>query len=325
RKNMMSGSAMIYSMGGLALTGAVAAGAYRLLRRPELTAAELVAAYATPLPKPQAALSVYHLGHSLVGRDMPVMLDQLVAAAGYSGHRHHSQLGWGASLDQHWRGAEAVPGFATENAHANHRPAQTALASGEYDAVVLTEMVEIRDAIRHHDSAKSLVRWAKAARAGRPDVRLYLYETWHRLDDPQGWLHRIDSDRVQAWEGVLLRQAMAVPGVGVIHVIPGGQVLAAVVRAAEAGEIPGLSRREALFASDATGQVDPVHLNDLGNHIIALTHFATLYQQSPVGLPHALRRADGQPATPLPQTAALPIERLVWQVVSGYALTGVAG
>jgi len=282
------------------------------------------AIYAVPPLPPGKSLNVYHLGHSLVGRDMPVMLDQLAQAAGHPGHAHASQLGWGASLDQHRQGADAVPGFAQENAHANHVAADVALAAGHYDAVVLTEMVEIRDAIRYHDSAAALAHWVRAARAGNPAVRVYLYETWHRLDDAEGWLARIDADATRAWQDQLLRVAMAEPGVGTVYMIPGGQVLAAAVRAIEAGQIPGLTNRDALFARDAAGAIDPIHLNDLGAYLIALTHFATLYQRSPAGLPHRLRRADGEPAAAVPDLAALPLQTLVWNVVSGYALTGIA-
>ncbi|RUS60134.1 hypothetical protein EGN72_10015 [Pseudorhodobacter sp. E13] len=312
-------------LAGLAAIAAAGVyGAWRAMQARPLDMAAFQARYAAALAKPDAALTVYHLGHSLVGRDMPVMLDQLAHAAGFAAHAHASQLGWGASLDQHRKGPDATPGFAEENAHANHRPAAEALASGAFDAVVLTEMVEIRDAIKYHQSAEALAHWAAAARAGNPDVRVYLYETWHRLDDPEGWLTRIDADLPRAWQDVLMRGAMARPDVGTIYLIPGGQVLAAAVRAMEAGQIPGLTQREALFSRDAAGAVDPIHLNDLGAYLIALTHFATLYQQSPEGLPHQLRRADGQMAQALPEPAVLPLQRLVWSVVQGYALTGIA-
>lgn len=280
----------------------------------------LPAPMALPAPAalaPQQPAAVYHLGHSLVGRDMPAMLAQLMGP----GYAHALQLGWGASLDQHWRGE--VPGFAQENATPAFRPAREALQSGDYDAVVLTEMVELRDALRWHDAPRALADWARLARAGRPGVRVYLYETWHRLDDPAGWLHRIDADRADLWEGRLLARAMAAPGVGAVHVIPGGQVMAALVRRIEAGDLPGLARREDLFARLPDGTVDPIHLNDLGAYVIALTHYAVLTGRSPVGLPHALRRADGTPATaPDPRAAAI-MQQVVWQVVTGYALTGV--
>lgn len=304
-------------------TGALAAFALwrALAAAPALTAEELAARYATPLAPPEAGMAVYHLGHSLVGRDMPAMLAQLAEAAGISGHVYASQLGWGASLDQHRRGA--VPGFAEENAHPAYRPAAEALASGEYDAVVLTEMVDIRDAIRYHDSGRSLAYWVQAAREANPDVRIYLYETWPRLDDAEGWLDRIDADLAGYWNAGLLQQAMADPARGTVHLIPAGQVMAAVARAIEAGRVPGLTGREDLFARTPEGKVDPIHPNDLGAYVVALTHFAVLYQRPPMGLPHRLARSDGALADALPDQAVSAIQTLVWQTVRRYAATGL--
>lgn len=281
---------------------------WRILPR-ALAEDTLAARYEVPLAPPAGPMKVYHLGHSLTGHDMPAMLAQL------AGHDYASQLGWGASLKQHWEGD--VPGFAEENASAAFRRAEE-VATGGYGAVVLTEMVELRDAIRYHDSGAYLARWAD--RAG--DARVYFYETWHRLDDPAGWLERIDGDRAGLWE-VILRQAMARTE-ATIHVVPGGPVMAAVVRRIEAGGVPGLSRREDLFAMGVDGEVDTIHLNDVGNYVIALTHYATLYHRSPVGLPHDLKRADGAAMQVVDAQAARILQEVVWDVVTSDPATGVA-
>ncbi|HHX88933.1 MAG TPA: hypothetical protein GX700_04025, partial [Paracoccus sp.] len=66
-------------------------------------------------------------------------------------------------------------------------------------------------------------------------------------------------------------------------------------------------------------------LNDQGSYLVALTHFAVLYQRPVEGLPHALLRADGSAAdSPSPQAAAL-MQRVVWQVVSTTPFTGING
>jgi hypothetical protein len=282
-----------------------------------------LAAIAAPWPSrqpdfallpPDGPLATYHLGHSLVGRDMPAMLAQM------SGHVYASQLGWGASLGQHRSGD--VPGFKEENAHSHYRPVAAALASGHYGALVLTEMVELRDAIRWHDSAKNLAYWAEQGRSGNPDLRVFLYETWHRLDDPQGWLARIDTDLDPLWMQALLEPAAR--KAGPIHLIPGGQVMAATVRAMESGQVPGLTRRDQLFASAADGTPDSIHFNDLGAWLMALTHFAVIYQRSPVGLHHRLTRADGTPADSVPDLAAPVLQQVVWQTVTRYRATGMA-
>jgi hypothetical protein len=297
------------------------AGYARLQPPKPLDDAAFAALYATPLPPPAGPLRVFHLGHSLVGRDMPAMLAQLAPeGAGYE-----LQLGWGTSLKEHWQGPAAIRGFESENATPRFRPAGEALDSGAYDAVVLTEMVELADAIRWHDSPEYLARWAARARAARPDVRLFLYETWHHLDDPRGWAERIAADLPALWEGVILRGALArAPEAGPIHLIPAGQALAAFARAVEAqGGVGNIASRADLFARKPDGARDTIHLNDMGAYLVALTHYAVLYQRSPEGLPHALRRADGTPAeAPSPEAARL-MQRIVWEVVRGNPLTGL--
>lgn len=278
-----------------------------------------------PLDPPQGGLNVFHLGHSLVGRDMPAFVEQLAHAAGFTRHSHHSQLGWGASLRDHWEPDVEVAGFAAENAHARFRPAREALSSGTLDAVILTEMVELRDAIRWHQSPVYLHRWAQAARAARPDVRLYLYESWHDLAHPDGWLNRLDTDAEALWQGQVLALAWSDPDLGPVHVIPGGRVLAALTRALAArGGVAGLPDETDLFARNPDGTLDTIHLNDQGHYLIALTHFATLYHHPPMGLPHALRRADGTPAQPPSPEAAALMQHIVWQVVTALPVTGVS-
>lgn len=275
--------------------------------------------YEQTLAAPDGALRVFHLGHSLVGRDMPAMLAQLSPA----GHGFASQLGWGTPLRAHWYPDVPVNGFEAENDHANFLPAREALEGAEFDAVVLTEMVELTDAIRYHNSVEYLAQWAGVSRKVRPDVRLYMYETWHNTDDPAGWLARIDSDFEDLWMDRMTLPAAARIGAP-IYVIPGGQTLAAVVRAAEArGGVGKIDSRDALFARTPQGAVDTIHLSDLGAYLIALTHYACLYQRSPVGLPLALMRADGTAADAPDADAGALMQQVVWDVVRAVPYGGI--
>ena len=270
------------------------------------------ALYAEPAPRPDGSRQVFHIGHSLVGRDMPAMLAQLAG----EGHDYASQLGWGATLKSHWEPDVAINGFAEENAHAKYRDAHEAVESGDYNALVLTEMVEIKDAIRYFDSPTYVYRWADKAQArGLP---VYLYETWHQLNDETGWLTRLDQDLGLYWEDVILRPALARAEIPQpVYIIPGGQVMAAFARALETqGPVGPLASHEDLFSDD-------IHFNDYGAYLIALTHYAVLYQQSPVGLPHQLLRADGSPADDPGLDAAHLMQETVWNVVTALPRTGV--
>jgi hypothetical protein len=286
-----------------------------------LDPAELSALYALPLPPPDKPLRVFHIGHSLVGRDMPVMLEQLAG----QGHDHRSQLGWGVALKSHWEPDVPINGFEQENAHPRYQDATEAIKSGDFDALVLTEMVEIKDAIKYFDSPTYLRHWAHLAHNTRPTMRVYLYETWHQLDDPQGWLQRLDDDLSRHWEGELLAKALAHGDTTApIYVIPAGQVMARFVRRLEkGGGMPGLSSREDLFAMTANGTRDNIHINDLGSYLVALTHYAVLYHRSPVGLPHRLLRADGSAADAPSDEVAKMMQEVVWEVVTSYPKTGV--
>ncbi|MDK3019174.1 hypothetical protein [Pseudodonghicola flavimaris] len=307
----------------LPLLALIAALAWWFWPRPKLPdAATVAAAYATPLPPPAHPLRVFHLGHSLVGRDMPAMLAELAGA----GHRYELQLGWGTTLKAHWEPEETINGFDVENDTPRFRPAREAIGSGDYDAVVLTEMVELRDAIRYFDSPVYLRKWADLARAANPATQVYLYESWHPLDTAEGWLTRLDRDLPELWEGRLLLPDLARDvGDRPIHLIPAGQVLARFVRRIE--ELDGLDDvqdRSDLFARAPDGTQDQIHPSDLGNYLVALTHYAVLYGRSPIGLPSQLHRADGSPADAPTLDVARLMQETVWEVVTSLPKTGVA-
>lgn len=286
---------------------------------------DMDALYERPLAVPDAGLRVFHLGHSLVNRTMPDMLRQMAEAAGQT-HGYESQIGWGTPLKSHMEPSEEIFGFAKENAHPRYRDMGAALDSGDYDAVIATEMVEIADAIAYFDSAYYLHQFATRARAARPDVRVYLYETWHNVDDPQGWRNRLDIDRARYWEDGILRPALAYDTPPLpIYVIPVGQVLAEVARRIDAGTLPGLASAEDLFARTPDGTLDPIHMDVMGNYIAALTHFAVLYHRSPVGLAANGVLYDDGDNFELDQMLAAELQGIVWDVVTSDPMTGVAG
>lgn len=279
-----------------------------------LDAEAFEALYAAPAPLPDGPRHVFHIGHSLVGRDMPAMLAQLAG----EGHDYASQLGWGATLKSHWDPDVPINGFAEENAHDKYRDAHEAVESGDYDALVLTEMVEIKDAIAYFDSSRMLHNWAdKAHGLGLP---VYFYETWHPLDTADGWRIRLDRDLAMYWEGQIMRPALAMSdNPAPIYLIPGGQVMAALSDAlSEQGPVGPLASHRDLFSDD-------IHFNAYGAYLIALTHYAVLYQKSPVGLPHALLHADGSPAMDVGPEAAHLMQDTVWDVVTRLPRTGVRG
>ena len=110
---------------------------------------------------------------------------------------------------------------------------------------------------------------------------------------------------------------MAIEGVGPVYVIPAGQVFARFLREVEARTgVNGIEGVEDLYR-------DKIHPNTIGAYLIALTHYAVIYGKSPVGLPHALKSQNGEPATAPSQEAARLMQQIVWEVVTRYPRTGV--
>lgn len=306
---MRRGVSKIWAMGLLLLS---ACGLTRCMPAP-IDEARVTELYQTALTPPDAPLSVYFMGHSLMGRDMPAMVARLAG----DGHSYDSQLGWGAELQAHW-GDEPLDGAEKANDHPRFREAHAAMESGDYDVLVMTEKVSIEDSIKYHNSWYYLSLWAEKAVAANPDIRLYFYETWHSLDVEEGWLARLDTDLAQNWESEIVDRALATGKIDrPIYVIPGGQVMARFSREIEArGGVGGIRSHRDLFK-------DQIHFNSLGAYLIALTHYAVLYGRSPVGLEHTLVTAQGEPIpSPSPEVAQL-MQSVVWEVVTSYPRTGV--
>jgi len=263
---------------------------------------------ALPREKPvEGSLNIYHLGHSLVGRDMPAMLAQLAGA----GHDYGVQLGWGTSLSQHLAGPEAIFGFAEENMTSRFVPLDHALADPGYDALVFTESIGLREAIRYHDSTNAVTQLVRRATEANPDLAIYLYETWHPQYEGD-WLSRIPDDWHTYWLPHLLAAAIHVAGKEV-HVVPAGTVMARLVQKVDAtpGGLGGMTRREDLFK-------DEIHLSDIGLYLVALTHYAAVYRRSPVGLPHELLLYDGTTANAPSADLALAMQRIVEETVFSF-------
>ncbi len=297
------------------LAVATVAGVVRFGAAKPMDAEAFDALYEVPAPGPAIPQNVFHLGHSLVGPLMPVMLKQLAGEE----HNYSSQLGWGTPLKAHWDQGESIAGFEILNAPSGYKDAKDAISSGDYNTLILTEMVEIRDAIKYHDSGKYLHEWVQLGRQANPDMRVYLYETWHPLDGKEDWLDRLDKDLERYWEKEILRRAATYEDhPQPVYVIPAGQVMAQFVREVESRDGVGpISSRQDLFS-------DNIHLSAYGTYLVALTHYAVLYQASPVGLPYELVWIDGSPIdNPGPEAARL-MQETVWDVVQKGGRTGVS-
>ncbi len=191
--------------------------------------------------------------------------------------------------------------------------ARAVLAQGRIDALILTEAIPLAGNIQYNDTAGQIAAFAGLAREANPDVRVYLYETWHSLasgtgvtvaDDPGAgvpWRERITDD-LALWASV------AGPGV---QIIPAGQAMGLLADEIAAGRVPGITDIRDMFSDD-------IHLSGKGLYFVALVHLAVLTGKTPEGLPPKLTRAWPTRDSVLTEDQAAALQRVAWAAVQAF-------
>ena len=154
---------------------------------------------------------ILFVGHSLVGPHLPDMVEAGLQHMGESAVVQ-AQVINGAPLIWNW----------DHSAEAEGVDGRVVLAKGGVTDLVLTEAIALAVHIEWNDSKGLVARWAKAARAENPGVRVWVYETWHSLDSGTGrtvehdpgagvpWRQRLYDD-LHLWEGIAGKRARLIP------------------------------------------------------------------------------------------------------------------
>jgi hypothetical protein len=333
---------------------------------------------------PLSSANVYWVGHSLIShrdyvrggdsRHLPDLVGEMAQARGlgYSWYDHTIP---GAPIMWNWRGEQ----------QSFDRRRELIQRGERYDVMVVTEGISVRVTYESHLSPFYMRRFYCAGKRANPNMRIYLYETWHHLyaSDPDGrypqphvwdFRQRLVEDRAH-WERIA-DEAVAdtvprprdytygepLPPGGdpgecnlrePIHLVPVGTALVALmdrlasplagddwtmpgggqldihhlmqngyrdwpanwpVPASQAGSIdprPIIARLNLIHPGSPA---DDIHHNATFAYFIAMVHFATIYGQTPVGLPVR----NGVPAA-----MARQFQEIAWDVVRNDPRTGV--
>lgn len=246
---------------------------------------------------------ILFVGHSLVGPDLPPLIEGGLRLMGQPA-AVSAQIINGAPLR-----------FNLENgATAEGVDARAELAKGQTEVLILTEAIPLLEHLRWNDTPGVIAAYADLARAANPETRVFVYETWHsRTAGPvEGnpnsvlpWRERLTAD-LALWEGTLRDSGVDVA------LIPAGQAMARLADAVEAGTVPGVASMEDFFSDD-------IHLSDKGKYFVALVHMAAITGASPEGLPAMMTRSWRSREAVISDDLAAVLQRLAWEVVSGYA------
>ncbi|RGP36194.1 hypothetical protein [Pseudotabrizicola alkalilacus] len=250
---------------------------------------------------------VLFVGHSLIGPDLPPLVEGglrlMERPASVS-----AQIINGAPLR-----------FNLQNsANAEGVDARAELAKGQTEVLILTEAIPLAEHLRWNDTPGAIAAFAELAKAGNPEVRVFVYETWHSRNgavvegDPNSalpWRERLTAD-LPLWEGALRESGAEVA------LVPAGQAMARLSDAVAAGTVPGVASMDDFFSDD-------IHLSDKGRYFVALVHLAAITGTSPEGLPAQMTRAWRSREAVIADDLAAVLQRLAWEAVSGYSPAAV--
>lgn len=280
---------------------------------------------ASPKAQVMSDPDVFLVGHSLVNTNMPHLLKKIVASAGDTG-QVDVQVMNGASILANWQ----------HPTNAQGTPYTTALPTGKYEALVLTEALPLLNHTTWSNTYQASSDFLGYARRFRSDIRLYIYETWHCIntgrndtvipeiapkrcwydnDDGLLWQPRLVADHPK-WTKIVdsVKTLQAYPDV---FLVPAGSAFSLLALEIEAGRVPGIRSFREFFEDD-------IHLNRLGNWFVANVMFATFRGRSPVGLARVIDDGWGNPHLDVPQDLATKLQQVAWSAVCAEPLSGVA-
>lgn len=306
---------------------------------------------------PTDARAVYWIGHSLMNaRDpfvdgAPNLIEAVGDIARAEGLRYRSfdHTYFGAPLSLSWTGAARTYERREPEALARRRAFGRTMR--DYDTLVLTEGVPVGPTMRAEGGSYYAQRFACAAVAANPRVRIYVFESWTEYDTARELARRLEEDR-PSWERLADEAASAqvpeptrlarlsawasppdpeceLPPIGLVPV--GSALLAWIGAMAAAPEdwtredgtritVPSLfaNAREDGRLAHPDAQEDAVHPSALMTYFTALVHYATLYRRRPS---EAARGA--MPYVGLTPETDARLRELVWVSVSTDERAGV--
>lgn len=269
----------------------------------------------------RTSVSAFFIGHSLINFNVPWTMKGVAESGGFSMF-YRAQINNGASIQAQWERPDKFISMPIWNPQLGRdeewgASSKIELATGKYEVMVLTEAISVDKQI---ESAKWAGFFYDHAVMHRPNIQIYMYETWEFVvnNDFATWRGKINT-LLPVWEKIVDDVMASRPGGPRMLVVPGGQAMAALYDAINgpAGRVGRLTHINQVFSDD-------IHLNNTGNYFMGLVHYATIYRRDPGGTPAVSAGPYTMGATVENDAATrAALQALAWQVVRRYARSGV--
>jgi hypothetical protein len=258
--------------------------------------------------------NVFHIGHSLMEKEMPLFVKKMAEQAKIP-HSYDYQLIIGSPLQYQWN----IGNFSEEEQVAKKgrqgKSARASIASGKYDAVIMCDATPVLEHLKWGSLDYAPQFYALALKSN-PKARVFLYHFWPSLNAPN--YAAAFAEELKAYEKIAdtstALHAKQYPGQKV-HIVPAGAAIVELKNRIERGQVPGIVGIRDIYQDD-------IHLTPTGMYLVALVHFATLYHTDPKGLSATMKNEWGQPIVNLQPATAAVFQDIAWKAVTGYPRSG---
>ncbi|MBC8105835.1 MAG: hypothetical protein H7Z14_04540 [Anaerolineae bacterium] len=262
----------------------------------------------------RTTLRTYFVGNSLTELVNEPALKNYAAARGNT-LNYGKNLRWGASLEYMWQNPADVS--ATQTPYNGYL---TAFANYQWDAISLQPFGRPMNGA--NGDRTNMANFINMAQINSPNAQFYLYEQWPQkatdgtLDFDAAWNAQYtggDDETIRTRDyyedltNVLRQDFSELPKS--ILLVPAGDVMYELNQRMKNGQVPGYSSINEFYS-------DNIHLNEVGSYMLSMTFYATMFKESPVGLPYN----SSVISDPL---VAAQIQDAAWDVVSTNPLAGV--
>lgn len=265
-------------------------------------------------PTTEKPFRVYFMGNSMTDQMSYAGVDTLATGRGHD-HAWGRQIILGSPISWLWE--HPNDGY-TETPYLRY---QDALTKYQWDALTLSPTDRYMYDQFGGDVPMTL-NFLNYARRTSPDIQVYIYQRtprragpssgpWTPIDYPAQWLRKhVTNDITSTYTRDYYMQLMAElhaqqpADSKPIRMIPLGDVMFELDFRIKHGQIPGMTDINEIY-------IDASHYTRLGAYVTGLTFFATLYDETPLGLP-----VPSQYGTGISPELAWVLQNVVADVVS---------
>jgi hypothetical protein len=265
-------------------------------------------------PKNQAG--VVMVGHSLIGFDMPAMVEGMAISKGI-GYTRATQVLIGSPLLlnlQICRGILTLEQILDGKFKYACTAIETESPAVPYDTLVLTN--NNQGIVDFPELDVAVADFVDVLHSRNPSGRVLLFTTWEGTSWPGygvNWPARQAAD-LATYETIARNSTAVARSRGrniTVEVIPVNIALRDLIYKAENGEVPGVTSRNQIFADD-------VHMSALGNYFVACVVFSAIMNRTPEGATGKIVASDGGVFIDLPTSTAAALQQIAWTTLSTY-------